>query len=338
MPEELKSRNPLSRQRVLRWAVCALLLSIAMNAYHYSLEGARGLYIWHPLSILKILLYMGLAPITLGILSLPLEKLRTTMPRTLLRWASFISSIVVSIASIALLAFLIVVPRVGSLEPAQLNLIDPNKGIIAQEIPAQPAFQLNTPHHQDITGSSFQGIVTNTIENKAHVLTPMVQRDGEYAPLLEQPLLRLSFASDPHWGAEMANASARTSILQRIEAQKPDAFLCLAIQWRRAIVQSNGTSRFLTSKRSYQISQCAHFWAITMRSLVGNISIVRHSGQKAFRATLARPFIGVSMPAQPQLLRSIFPGARRCSVHAKKPGLKSTCSRKPSQATYRDFA
>ncbi|HOE76668.1 MAG TPA: hypothetical protein PLK07_08750, partial [Rectinema sp.] len=109
-----KKRRELSRKAVLLWALIALVLSAITNGYHYSLEGAKGLYVWHPLIILKILLYMGLGPITVAILSLPLEKLANKWPNIALRWISFIGSLLVSIVSIALLAFLIAVPRMGS--------------------------------------------------------------------------------------------------------------------------------------------------------------------------------------------------------------------------------
>ncbi|HQO46315.1 MAG TPA: hypothetical protein PKY65_07525, partial [Rectinema sp.] len=135
-----KKRREVSRKAVLLWALIALVLSAITNGYHYSLEGAKGLYVWHPLIILKILLYMGLGPITVAILSLPLEKLAKRWPNIALRWISFIGSLLVSIVSIALLAFLIAVPRMSSLEPARLKLIDPSKGIFAQESYVAPSF------------------------------------------------------------------------------------------------------------------------------------------------------------------------------------------------------
>ena len=109
--KKIKTRGELSRKTVLLWALIALVLSALTNGYHYSLEGAKGLYVWHPLIILKILLYMGLGPITIAILSLPLEKLAKKWPNITLRWASFVSSLLVSIVSITLFAFLIIVPR-----------------------------------------------------------------------------------------------------------------------------------------------------------------------------------------------------------------------------------
>ncbi|MEN6491974.1 MAG: hypothetical protein ABFC85_08265, partial [Rectinema sp.] len=141
MTQQIKrTTRGLSRRTVLISALVALVLSIIMNGYFYSLEGARGLYVWHPLLALKVLLFMGLGPISLAIVALPLEKLAKKWAMRMVRWCSFIGSILVSVASIALLAFLIIVPRVGPLEPARLDLINPSQGIQSQEVQMEAGF------------------------------------------------------------------------------------------------------------------------------------------------------------------------------------------------------
>jgi hypothetical protein len=139
------------------------------------------------------------------------------------RWLSFVSSIAVSIISIALVAFLIVVPRMGSLEPARLNLINPSKGIVAQGLQTQATFSTG--------GAKDPAVQLQTVAPAA-------------IPPLDQPLLRLAFSSDPHWGADTSNATVRTQILEGIAAGKPDAFFMLgdtvetgnsATQWNLAL-------------------------------------------------------------------------------------------------------
>lgn len=209
-----KKRNgagALSRRTVFIAALIALVLCAGMNIYHYSLEGARGLYVWHPLFVLKAILYMGLVPISLAILGLPLEKLARKGAMKAMRWLSLSASILVSLISVALLAFLIIVPRTGHVEAAQLALIEPAKGIVLQE--------------QSVP----------TLRNAANSTT-----DVSANP----PLLRLACSSDPHWGADTANAQARTQILESIAQRRPDAFFMLgdtvetgnsAVQWNFAL-------------------------------------------------------------------------------------------------------
>ncbi len=202
----------LSRRATLIAAVAALALSATMNGYFYSLQGAQGFYVWYPMLALKVLLFMGLAPITLAVLALPLEKLAQKWIMRALRWISFIGSILVSLASIGLLAFLIVVPRLGSMEPARLDLVNPSQGIVAQS--AQPA-------------AAFSAGNGGTADAQA-AADKRAARPGA-APLspLDRPLLRLAFSSDPHWGADTANVGARTDILKGIAAERPDAFFML---------------------------------------------------------------------------------------------------------------
>ncbi len=115
-----------ARRRALIWALFALAFCAAMNIYHYSLQGAWGLYLWDKTWLFRILILMGLLPLGLLILSFPLEKLKTKAPAKLLRGFSLVASFLVSLTSLGILAFLIVTPRMGSLRQVQLNLIDPS--------------------------------------------------------------------------------------------------------------------------------------------------------------------------------------------------------------------
>ncbi|MFZ5860924.1 MAG: metallophosphoesterase family protein [Spirochaetota bacterium] len=226
-----------ARRTMFIAALVALVLGIIMNSYHYSLEGARGLYVWHPLLALKILLFMGLVPISIAIVSLPLEKLAKKWPMLVMRWISMAASILVGAVSIALLAFLIIVPRIGSLEPARLELIDPAKGIHALGTqPAEASFSAGTTNK----GAAQPGIALQQPQSAA--LQPAIIAQAR-SPL-DMPLLRLSFSSDPHWGADTSNAQARTQILESIAQRKPDAFFMLgdtvetgnsATQWNFAL-------------------------------------------------------------------------------------------------------
>ena len=218
-----KKRRELPRKAVLLWALIALVLSALTNGYHYSLEGAKGLYLWHPLLILKILLYMGLGPITVAILSLPLEKLAKKWPNIALRWISFIGSLLVSVVSIALLAFLIAMPRMGSLEPARLNLLDPSKGVFAQESFAAPSFSKLRNDGANSANSAGSDIYAKS----GGSADSAISSDSMLSSSVDAPILRLSFSSDPHWGAETANESARVSILQELANRRPDAFFML---------------------------------------------------------------------------------------------------------------
>lgn len=115
-----------ARRRALIWALFALAFCAAMNIYHYSLQGAWGLYLWDKTWLFRILILMGLLPLGLLILSFPLEKLKTKALAKLLRGFSLVASFLVSLTSLGILAFLIVTPRMGSLRQVQLNLIDPS--------------------------------------------------------------------------------------------------------------------------------------------------------------------------------------------------------------------
>jgi hypothetical protein len=151
---------------------------------------------------------MGLGPISFAIVALPLEKLAKKLAMRVMRWLSFIGSILVGLTSIVVLAFLIIVPRLGSLEPARLNLINPSQGIVAQPAQAKAAFSVG--------GTKDSATQSPEAEAAPEALSP-----------LDRPLLRLSFSSDSHWGADTSNATARTEILQGIAASKPDAFFML---------------------------------------------------------------------------------------------------------------
>jgi len=163
----------------------SLILSVVMNLYHFSLEGTGGLYTWHPLLALKLLVVIGLGPLVVALLYLIFANRGPAWFAILLRWFSLIGSALVSLGSIALTAFLILVPRSGTLTVPQLSLIDPGKGFIAQN--REPSLAL-----------------------------------GAGNPSL--PLSRLSFSSDPHWGAPTSNPTARTQILEQIGQGNRDAF------------------------------------------------------------------------------------------------------------------
>lgn len=244
-----KTSKQLSRRTVLFSALGALVLSILANGYFYSLEGARGLYVWHPIAALKILLFMGLGPISLAILALPLEKLAQKWIMRVLRWISCVGSILVSLVSIGMLAFLIVVPRLGSMDPVRLNLIDPSQGIVTQSMQSEAAFSAGgdstTGTARDVTmGATASGTAQLSGAAPAALTTQAAPSAAPLSPL-DRPLLRLAFSSDPHWGADTANAGARADVLKGIEASRPDAFFMLgdtvetgnsAIQWNLALL------------------------------------------------------------------------------------------------------
>lgn len=167
-------------------ALVAGFLSLVFNIYHFSLQGTGGLYTWHPILLLKAILFMGLVPLVLAILYLLFFRTGPAWLRIGLRWLSNLVSVLVSLVSVALLAYLILVPRMGKLEIPSLSLINPEAGIHPISLTADPS-----------------------------------------ADQTARPLLRLSFASDPHWGAETSNAEARTSILKNISQHTSDAFFML---------------------------------------------------------------------------------------------------------------
>ena len=122
-----------ARRRALAWALFALVFCAAMNIYHYSLQGARGLYLWDKTWLFRILILMGLLPLGFLALSLPLEKFKAKFPSKLLRGFSLVTSFLVSLASLGILAFLIAAPRMGTMREADLQIIDPSKSFIAAQ-------------------------------------------------------------------------------------------------------------------------------------------------------------------------------------------------------------
>lgn len=192
-------------KRVFLGALAALALCAVMNGWHYSLEGARGFYVWWKTDILRMLLAMGLVPMTLAILALPLARLKSALPGKVMRGLSLAASSAVSLISIAILAFLIAGPRQGDIDPPKLTLIDPSKGIA-----------YSSP-------SSSSGAVAVM---QAGGTTP-AKKETAQSHESSAPRLRLSFSSDPHWGADTSDASARTEILASVAEYRPDAFFML---------------------------------------------------------------------------------------------------------------
>ena len=172
-------------------AFIAGVLNLIFNLYHFSLQGTGGLYTWHPLPMLTGILFMGLVPLLLTILYILLCRTGPGWLRITFRWLSLLMSALVSLVSIVLLAYLIIVPRMGKLEIPQLSLIDPARGI-------------------KITGPETSQSATTSLDTTS-----------------AKPLLRLSFSSDPHWGVKSSNAEARTSILRTIAQRRTDAFFML---------------------------------------------------------------------------------------------------------------
>ncbi|MGB4585935.1 MAG: metallophosphoesterase [Rectinemataceae bacterium] len=203
-----------ARKRALIWALVALAACLAMNAYHYSLEGAKGLYVWNRTGMFRGLILMGFIPISVAILSLPLEKLRSKRASGIVRGLSIVLSALVILSSSGLTALLVAGPRMGNLEPARLELIDPSKGIEPRNadtaVRPNPAFQSGSASTvgESAPGTA-EGAVSGTTDASAI------------------PLLRLSFSSDPHWGVDNSSASARTNILASVAEHKPDAFFML---------------------------------------------------------------------------------------------------------------
>lgn len=206
------------RRRAFVWALAALAACLAMNAYHYSLEGAKGLYQWNRTGMFRGLILMGFIPLSVAILSLPLEKLKSKRASGIVRGLSIVLSALVILASSGLAALLVAGPRMGSLEPARLELIDPSKGIEPRNadnaIQPTPAFQSGSASAED---KSTPGTTAGSVADSA----------TEMAAASAKPLLRLSFSSDPHWGVDNSNASARTNILASVAEHKPDAFFML---------------------------------------------------------------------------------------------------------------
>jgi UDP-2,3-diacylglucosamine pyrophosphatase LpxH len=181
------------------------------------------MYVWYNTALFQALIIMGLIPIGLAILTFPLEKLKGKLPSTILRWISIIASVLVTLVSVGLLAFLIIGPRTGDIEPAKLNLINPANPIIAQAASGEPTISSG--------GASGATDSQNTAAGAAGSATQAaggargVGGTGDTGSVA--PKLRLSFSSDAHWGVDTSNASARTEILQGIAARRPDAFFFL---------------------------------------------------------------------------------------------------------------
>lgn len=210
-----------AQKHALVWAIVALAACLGMNAYHYSLEGAKGLYIWNRTGMFRMLILMGFVPASLALLSFPLEKLKNKRAARLFRGTAIGASLLVTLASIGIFGFLVAGPRLGTLEPARLELISPADGIRPRQ-PLETAFQ---------SGDS----------SSAQAAKPATAA-APISPTL--PLLRFSFSSDPHWGVDTADESARTNILAGIAERKPDAFFMLgdtvetgssATQWNFAL-------------------------------------------------------------------------------------------------------
>ena len=209
--------NQKMRKTALVWSLVALGACAVFNLYFYSLEGARGMYVWYNTALFQALIVMGLIPIGLVILTFPLEKLKEKLPSTILRWISIVASVLITLVSVGFLVFLIVGPRLGDIEPAKLNLINPANPIVAQAVRGQPTISSGNANDADAGNG--------TVSEKS---TTSQAASGQVSDsTTAEPKLRLSFSSDAHWGADTSNASARTEILQGIAARRPDAFFFL---------------------------------------------------------------------------------------------------------------
>jgi hypothetical protein len=192
--------NP-AQKRALAWGLAALLLCFLMNAYHYSLQGAKGLYVWNRTGMFRSLILMGFVPIGAALLSFPLDKLKGKTPAKIFRGAAIVLSIVVGAASLGILSFLVVGPRSGTLEQADIILVDPSKGIGRVNL-GEATFSSG--------GTSAAGSAAALAQTEA-----------------TKPTLRISISSDPHWGVKSSDSSARSEILASIAERKPDAFFML---------------------------------------------------------------------------------------------------------------
>ena len=214
--------NQKMRKTALVWSLVALGACAIMNFYFYSLEGARGMYVWYNTALFQALIVMGLIPIGLVILTFPLEKLKEKLPSTILRWVSIVASVLVTLVSVGLLAFLIAGPRLGDIEPAKLNLINPANPIVAQAALGEPTISSGKANDSSAVSGA-----ASTKNPRPQAASGEAQAPGSTKSTTAEPRLRLSFSSDAHWGADTSNASARTEILQGISARKPDAFFFL---------------------------------------------------------------------------------------------------------------
>lgn len=208
------------QKRVLTWALIALAACLVMNWYHYSLEGAKGLYVWNRTGLFRLLILMGFIPASIALLSFPLEKLKSKRPSRIVRGIALAMSLVVTLASIGILGFLVVGPRLGSVEPARLALINPADGIVPRAAAQAAAFS-SAPAAARPAGAGAAGAPSAAAEGGGADAGLAASRAGEEA------LLRLSFSSDPHWGVDTSNSQARTEILASIAEHRPDAFFML---------------------------------------------------------------------------------------------------------------
>lgn len=211
------------QRRVLIWSLVALAACLAMNAYHYSLEGAKGLYVWNRTWMFRSLILMGFVPGSVALLSFPLEKLKSKRASKICRGAAITLAAAVILLSATLAAYLIAGPRMGSIEPARLTLISPADGIrpLAADAaaPADPA--ANQP------AFSAGGAQGGAAQQANAAASTNAGSSANAAADPARPLLRLSFSSDPHWGAETSEIGARADILAGIAEHRPDAFFML---------------------------------------------------------------------------------------------------------------
>jgi predicted MPP superfamily phosphohydrolase len=191
-----------ARRRALVWATVALVFCAAMNIYHYSLQGAWGLYRWDKTWLFRMLILMGLLPLGLIILSLPLEKLKTKTPAKLLRGLSLIASFLVSLASLGILAFLIVTPRMGSLRQAELTLVNPSvklEGAVGVEV-------RKTLLRISVGSDAHWGTEKTDSSARSNILATIAERKPDIFFLLGDTVETGSSVSQ--WNAALADLSA----------------------------------------------------------------------------------------------------------------------------------
>lgn len=200
-----------SQRNALIWSLAAFVACAAMNIYHYSLEGAKGLYLWNRTGLFRFLIVMGLIPGGMTLVSFPLEKLKADIWSRIARGAAIAASVLVILASLGFLGKLIIEPRIGTIDPPKLTLVIPKNGI-SPVAASSPGFQAGgTVAAPGNAGSPVETVGASMGEPSRE----------------EAPLLRLSFSSDPHWGAASADSSARNDILAGIAERRPDAFFML---------------------------------------------------------------------------------------------------------------
>jgi len=211
------------QRRALIWSFVALAACLAMNAYHYSLEGAKGLYVWNRTWMFRSLILMGFVPGSVALLSFPLEKLKSKRASKICRGAAITLAAAVILLSATLAAYLIAGPRMGSIEPARLTLISPADGIrpLAADAAAPAGPAANQPAFSAGGAQGGAAQPANVVSSTNAVSSANAAADPA------RPLLRLSFSSDPHWGAETSEIGARADILAGIAEHRPDAFFML---------------------------------------------------------------------------------------------------------------